>query len=661
MDSSPFLTLSAIPCAFATDFDGPHLWENSGKMQLLHKLLIKLKERGSRVLVFCQMTRVLDILEDYFRLVGYEYCRIDGNTTGERRDSQMDEFNDDGSSKFAFLLSTRAGGLGINLATADIVILFDSDWNPQVDLQAMDRAHRIGQKKPVQVFRFVCEGTVEEKIIERADRKLFLDAAVIQQGRLAEQNSSLEKDDLMKMVRFGADQILSGNEGTYTDEDIDALIARGEQKTSETQAKLETDAKHNLADFKLLAEDDNGRDTFSFDGKNYRGADKNVGNFINLPQRQRKRNYDVNEYFRDAMNQNSTTSGMKAHAADAASKKRKKGPALHDFQLFDRDRLSAIAEKERSLAAKKEDQIKVISDIRTRAKNCPASQVEQLVNQADEMEKALADFKLSSADLAEKTMLQAEGFPDWSRKDFKAFCTSMERHGRYDFKRIASDMVNETGKLIGEIQRYFVAFWTNYRRISDWKKILEKIERGERKILRLRQIRDAIQEKIERHLEETFGPQFADMKDGKVPSAHELLAYSWPKIELNYGAGTRGRAYQEEEDAFLLCMMHRHGYGSAERIRMEIRRAWQFRFDWYFKSRSAHEIQKRCDTIVKIVEKEIEDYRKEEAEEEQEKTGNKPATESGSISAPEESSTTTPSPAPSPASAAATMEVEVTE
>jgi len=103
--------------------DGPHLWENSGKMQLLHKLLPKLKERGSRVLIFCQMTRVLDILEDYMRLVGHEYCRIDGNTDGERRDSQMDEFNAEGSSKFVFLLSTRAGGLGINLATADIVVL----------------------------------------------------------------------------------------------------------------------------------------------------------------------------------------------------------------------------------------------------------------------------------------------------------------------------------------------------------------------------------------------------------------------------------------------------------------------------------------------------------------------------------------------------------
>lgn len=105
--------------------DGPHLWENSGKMMLLHKLLPKLKSNGSRILIFSQMTRVLDILEDYFRLIGHEYCRIDGNTDGEKRDSQMDEFNAGGSTKFAFLLSTRAGGLGINLATADIVILYD--------------------------------------------------------------------------------------------------------------------------------------------------------------------------------------------------------------------------------------------------------------------------------------------------------------------------------------------------------------------------------------------------------------------------------------------------------------------------------------------------------------------------------------------------------
>eukprot|EP00002_Diphylleia_rotans_P026171 TRINITY_DN5206_c0_g1_i2.p1 TRINITY_DN5206_c0_g1~~TRINITY_DN5206_c0_g1_i2.p1 ORF type:complete len:639 (+),score=142.50 TRINITY_DN5206_c0_g1_i2:43-1959(+) len=138
--------------------NGEHLVEASGKLVLLDKLLPRLKQSGSRVLVFSQMTRVLDILEDYFLMRKYEYCRIDGQTDGELRQSQVDQFNEQGSEKFAFLLSTRAGGLGLNLATADIVILFDSDWNPQADLQAMDRAHRIGQKKTCPGFPFCNRG-----------------------------------------------------------------------------------------------------------------------------------------------------------------------------------------------------------------------------------------------------------------------------------------------------------------------------------------------------------------------------------------------------------------------------------------------------------------------------------------------------------------------
>jgi len=338
--------------------------------------------------------------------------------------------NDEGSTKFCFLLSTRAGGLGINLATADIVILYDSDWNPQVDLQAMDRAHRIGQKKPVQVFRLVTEGTVEEKIIERADRKLFLDAAVIQQGRLAEQNNSLEKDDLMKMVRFGADQILSGKGGTYSDEDIDALIAKGEERTEAMQAKLQTDAKHNLANFSLLGDDETGMDTFEFGGKNYRG-DRQAGNFINLPQRQRKRNYDVNEYFRETMNAGGGgSSGMKAHAADAAAKKKKKGPALHEFQLFDVVRLNALTERERELAGQKEAQVNAINQFRQQAKHAPPQGAgvaagqsrEELLATADDMEAKLPEIKLSKEEEEEKATLLAEGFPDWSKKVSNVLC-----------------------------------------------------------------------------------------------------------------------------------------------------------------------------------------------------------------------------------------------
>ena len=115
--------------------NGPHLVENSGKMMVLDKLLPKLKEQESRVLIFSQMTRLLDILEDYLVFKGMQYCRIDGSTGGDVREEMIESFNKPNSEKFVFLLSTRAGGLGINLATADIVILYDSDWNPQCDLQ----------------------------------------------------------------------------------------------------------------------------------------------------------------------------------------------------------------------------------------------------------------------------------------------------------------------------------------------------------------------------------------------------------------------------------------------------------------------------------------------------------------------------------------------
>ena len=465
------------------------------------------------------------------------------------------------------------------------------------------------------VFRFVTEGTVEEKIIERADRKLFLDAAVIQQGRLAEQNSSLEKDELMKMVRFGADAILTGKGGKYTDEDIDALIAKGEERTSEMQAKLQTDAKHNLANFSLLADDDEGRDTFSFDGKNYRDSDKTVGNFINLPQRQRKRNYDMSA---------TDKSSVKAHAAETAAKKKRKGPALHDFQLFDLERFQQITAKERLLTEQKEDLLKKIKDIQNRSLTAPlrgtgvapGQSREELQMHAAELTASLDSIKLLPQEEEEKQRLLSEGFPDWSKKDFKIFCASLERHGRYDFDALCADVTNETGKDRAEIQRYFVAFFTHYTRIQDWPKILERIERGEKKILRLRQIRDAIQEKVERHLEETFGDFYVEQKNQngsvELPPVAELISHTWPKMKINYGPGARARGYQEEEDAFLICMMYKHGYGAAERIRMEIRRAWQFRFDWYFKSRSSQEIQKRCDALIRVIERENEEMREKE-------------------------------------------------
>lgn len=164
-----------------------------------------------------------------------QYCRLDGQTPHEDRQRQINEFNEPGSKKFIFMLSTRAGGLGINLATADVVVIYDSDWNPQMDLQAMDRAHRIGQTKQVRVFRFITENTVEEKIVERAEVKLRLDKLVIQQGRLVDSKSqALNKDEMLNMIRHGANHVFASKDSEITEEDIDSILEKGEAKVSQS-------------------------------------------------------------------------------------------------------------------------------------------------------------------------------------------------------------------------------------------------------------------------------------------------------------------------------------------------------------------------------------------------------------------------------------------
>ncbi|KAJ3451916.1 kismet isoform c [Anaeramoeba flamelloides] len=152
---------------------------NSGKFVLLDKLLTKLKNQGSKVLIFSQMVKVLDIIEEYFNFKEYNYERIDGSIRGNVRQSAIDRFMDEKYERFAFLLCTRAGGLGINLTSANTVIIFDSDWNPQNDIQAMDRCHRIGQTKLVKVYRLITRNTYEREMFDRASKKLGLDHAVL--------------------------------------------------------------------------------------------------------------------------------------------------------------------------------------------------------------------------------------------------------------------------------------------------------------------------------------------------------------------------------------------------------------------------------------------------------------------------------------------------
>ncbi|KAL3265822.1 hypothetical protein HHI36_010018 [Cryptolaemus montrouzieri] len=278
-----------------------HLVYNCGKMVILDKLLPKLQEQESRVLIFSQMTRMLDILEDYCHWKQYAYCRLDGQTPHEDRQRQINEYNEPNSKKFIFMLSTRAGGLGINLATADVVIIYDSDWNPQMDLQAMDRAHRIGQKKQVRVFRFITENTVEEKIVERAEIKLRLDKLVIQQGRLADSKAqNLNKDEMLNMIRHGANHVFASKDSEITDDDIDTILERGEAKTEEIKQKLESMGESSLRNFTV---DTPTESVYQFEGEDYREKQKSIGlsTWIEPPKRERKANYAVDAYFREAL------------------------------------------------------------------------------------------------------------------------------------------------------------------------------------------------------------------------------------------------------------------------------------------------------------------------------------------------------------------------
>lgn len=171
---------------FAKDDDLPLAYgspEASGKMQVLIKILAMWKEQGHRVLLFTQTRKMLDILESLMVSLQYRSCRLDGTTNVKTRQSLLDSFNAEGSDLFVFLLTTRAGGIGINLVGADRVLIFDPDWNPSTDLQARERSWRLGQQKQVTIYRLITTGTIEEKIYHRQIFKQYLTTKVLHDAK----------------------------------------------------------------------------------------------------------------------------------------------------------------------------------------------------------------------------------------------------------------------------------------------------------------------------------------------------------------------------------------------------------------------------------------------------------------------------------------------
>jgi len=210
---------------------GPDLYRSSGKFELLDRIFPKLKRSGHRILLFCQMTQCLTILEDYLAWRGHKYLRLDGTTKADERGEMLALFNDPKSEYFIFILSTRAGGLGLNLQTADTVIIFDSDWNPHQDLQAQDRAHRIGQKNEVRVLRLMTVNSVEERILAAARYKLNMDEKVIQAGMFNQRSTGSERHELLQSILREEKDDDEDEENEVPDDDIvNQMISRSEEE-----------------------------------------------------------------------------------------------------------------------------------------------------------------------------------------------------------------------------------------------------------------------------------------------------------------------------------------------------------------------------------------------------------------------------------------------
>ncbi|KAJ5217139.1 hypothetical protein N7468_010147 [Penicillium chermesinum] len=232
------------------------LIEASGKFQLLNLMIPKLRERGHRVLIFSQFLENLDIVEDFLTGIGIEYCRLDGKLTARQKQQQIDDFNAPNSPYTAFLLSTRSGGVGINLATADTVIIMDPDFNPKQDMQALSRAHRIGQKNTVLVFQLTTKGTVEEKIMEKGKKKLALDHVLIERMENDE-----DEEDLESVLRHGAQALFTDDDSAdirYDAESIDKLLDRSQIEKDTTASTSNDNAEQPQFAFARIWQNDRG-------------------------------------------------------------------------------------------------------------------------------------------------------------------------------------------------------------------------------------------------------------------------------------------------------------------------------------------------------------------------------------------------------------------
>ena len=535
---------------------GDHLITVCGKMIVLDKLLQHLAARGSRVLIFSQMTRMLDILEDYLVYKRLAYCRIDGNTATIDREEQMRIYNEPGSLRFVFLLSTRAGGLGINLSSADTVILYDSDWNPQMDLQAMDRAHRIGQTKTVNVLRLICEDTVEVQMLKRAEIKLHLDAMVIQTGKLqsGKSTTALTTEDLTKMIRYGADKIFRQTESTVTDEDIINILERGEQ----TAAQLQESAKQhvNMMD---LTFDGTVPDTSNNDALNSLLPDDGGTAGLSpeelqlymatkfhdaLGKRERKKSsYNDDQAFRALI----VTSKAKS-----LLNKPHRLPKMMEHQFYQRERIEELSDKEMKF---------------------------YIQHQYNQQPPALTG--LSDVEVAELDRLLDEGFSEWTYSDHQRFLQACYRYGRNNLEKLT--MMMGTRKNKEQVAHYHATFLQRLPTLRNYQSILTKIERAETRVAKYAEMEELLESSLSLY--------------------NNNRAAILSTLPIRYSPINKEKGYTIEEDRLLLWACHRVGFGEWRALRELLMNDTSTVCDYWLLAKNDIELERRVKLLLREIER----------------------------------------------------------
>ena len=410
---------------------------------------------------------------------------------------------------------------------------------------------RIGQKKRVQVFRLVTEHTIEEKIVERAQQKLKLDAMVVQQGRLKDKDKKLSRDELLQAVQFGADKIFKTKDSSITDEDIDLIIDAGRKKTQQLNDKLQVADKGDLLDFKL----DGNSNMQTFEGVDYSGsalaaAKAEVGMFgiLDLGKRERKpiANYNENKLYAEQV------AAMQGGKAKERKKKKPirlpkylRLPRMEEWQMFNRSRLLAIQEEEEAaFRALPED----VQNSATILKKNPTAD-DNNVDSKGTIDETKIDQSVIDASISaqqdveippllseemqnEKKDLLSEGFIGWSRTNYTSFTKACAKHGRSETTKIAS----EIGKSESEVIEYSDAFWGEIgkKRFSEheYDRVANLVAKGEKKIADITALRRGVKSFI------------------------SLFNNPWEEIEFTH-VNTKDKLFSAENDRYLLCWTYK--------------------------------------------------------------------------------------------------------